>query len=200
VNHPIIQVRRMTLAVAAIMALLLTVVTQSGAQSDRQAPGLFKTQPQKRDEPVKITALKLEVRDKDKMATFTGNVHIIQGETDVRCNVLDVFYEEQKGASAPKAAAATPGDRGSQQIRRMEGRGSVIVTQKDMRAVGDRANYDVPNNTITLTGKVVVTRGEDVLRGQRLIIYLTTGIVEVDSSGGPVEMLINPKSQPKSGK
>ncbi len=188
------QVRQISQFVVAIAVLLLAIATQGGAQ----APGLFKMQPQKRDEPISIKSDKLEVRDKDKMATFSGNVQIVQGENDVRCNALAVFYEEQKGKSAPKATPDT--DRGSQQIRRMECRGSVVLTQKEQRAVGERADFDVPNNILTLTGKVVVTRGEDVMRGHRLIVNMATGVAQVESGGGQVEMLINPKSQPKPGK
>ena len=60
----------------------------------KEAPGnLFKSMPQKRDEPIKISSATLEVRDKSKMATFSGDVHVVQGETNVRCNELVVFYE-----------------------------------------------------------------------------------------------------------
>jgi len=52
-------------------------------------------------------------------------------------------------------------------MRRMEAKGGVKVTQKDQIATGDSADYDVRANTITLNGNVVVTRGEDVLRGSR---------------------------------
>jgi len=34
----------------------------------------------------------LEVRDKDKTATFSGNVRVTQGDTGLRCKLLQVFY------------------------------------------------------------------------------------------------------------
>jgi lipopolysaccharide export system protein LptA len=37
---------------------------------------------------VQIEAASLEVRDKDKVATFSGNVHVIQGDTDLRTKKL----------------------------------------------------------------------------------------------------------------
>jgi lipopolysaccharide export system protein LptA len=48
-----------------------------------------------------------------------------------------------------------------------------------------------------LSGNVVVSRGEDVLRGQRMIVDLTTGVTRVESGGGRVEMLIKSKSGQK---
>ncbi len=74
----------------------------------------------------------------------------------------------------------------------MEARGNVVVIQKDQRATGDHGDFDVRNNKVTLTGNVVVTRGIDVLRGQRLFVDLNTGVSQVESGGGRVEALINP--------
>jgi lipopolysaccharide export system protein LptA len=42
-------------------------------------------------------------------------------------------------------------------------------------------------NTVTLVGNVVVTRGNDILRGNRLVVDLTTGVSRMD--GGRVERL-----------
>ena len=43
-----------------------------------------------------------------------------------------------------------------------------------------------------MTGNVLVSQGPNVLRGERLVVDLTTGVSRVDagSSNGPVRMLI----------
>src|SRR5262245_414207 len=50
---------------------------------------------QNRDQPVKIDAGSLEVRDKDRVATFSGNVRVIQGDTTLRSATLTVHYEDE---------------------------------------------------------------------------------------------------------
>src|SRR5262245_64453664 len=40
-------------------------------------------------------------------------------------------------------------------------------------------------NTVTLVGNVVVTRGSNVLRGQRLVVDLTSGVSKMD--GGRID-------------
>src|SRR5215831_10234000 len=56
-----------------------------------------------RDKPVNIKAASLEVRDKEKFATFSGDVHVVQGDTDMRCKTLVVFYEDNAATGgAPK--------------------------------------------------------------------------------------------------
>jgi lipopolysaccharide export system protein LptA len=194
--------RRMSLFVSAIAAAVVVLGTQGFAQSDRKAPGIFKGAPQQRNEPIKITSVTLEVRDKDKMATFKGEVHIVQGDTDVRCNELVVFYDNDDKEKATPAAKKAPapssdGSRGNQQIRRMEARGSVVVTQKDQRAVGDRAEFDMRTNTVTLIGNVVVTNADNTVRGQRMVVDLTTGVARMGETGsGRVEGIFNSKQAP----
>jgi len=145
---------------------------------------------------VNIQAVSLEVRDKDKIATFTGNVRVIQGETNMRCKTLVVHYD---GTSATGAMTAQPGSGGAGQIRRMEAQGGVVLTQKDQIATGDRGEFDVRTNTVTLIGNVVVKKGRDVLKGPRLVVNLTTGVLrmESDGSGEPINMLIDSLSGDK---
>ena len=57
-----------------------------------------------RDEPVKIRAASLELREKDKMATFTGDVYVLQGDTEMRCKVLFVSHEAETDTRAANAA------------------------------------------------------------------------------------------------
>jgi lipopolysaccharide export system protein LptA len=118
---------------------------------------------------MKIRAASLEVREKDKMATFTGDVYVLQGDTEMRCKVLVVSYESE--TSTRTANAATPGPGGDRQIRLIEAKGDVVVVQKDQNATGDAATFNMRENTVTLVGNVVVTRGSNVLRGQRLVSH-----------------------------
>ena len=142
---------------------------------------------QNRDEPVNIESNTLEVRDTDKVATFSGDVRVKQGDTAMRSQKLVVFYEQtgENGAAAGNAGkpmqAATPGPNGSQKIKRLEARGDVVVTQKDQTATGETGIFDMPTNTVTLTGNVVMTQGKNVLRGDKLIVDLTSGVSRVES-------------------
>jgi len=176
--------RLIAAAIAAVAFVGAAAVAQQGPPNALQG---FSTN---RDQPVKIRAASLEVRDKDKVATFSGDVHVVQGDTEMRCKTLVVYYEEGAGKTGVKVAE--PGPAGGQ-VRRMEAQGGVVVTQKDQIATGDRGEFDMRTNTVTLLGKVVVTKGQDVLRGEKLIVNLTDGVSKMDSGGGRIEMLLSPK-------
>jgi lipopolysaccharide export system protein LptA len=182
----------------AVSAAADAAAQKNQAPQNQGPPNALQGFSQNRDQPVSIQSDTLVVRDKDKMATFTGNVHVIQGDTDMRSKTLVVYYlDESKPTAAPapalKAAAPTAGE-GQQKIRKIEAAGGVVVTQKDQNATGETGVLDMQANTVTLSGNVVMTHGKDVLRGQRLIVDLTTGVSRID---GRVDVLIG--TTPGSG-
>ncbi len=120
-----------------------------------------------------------------------GDVHLSQGDTTLSCKTLVVYYEDNSRSATLKAAQPGPG--GQQQIRRLEAKGGVTVKQKDQTATGSNGVFDMKTNTVTLIGNVVVTQGQNVLRGERLIVDLTSGVSRVE--GGRVQGLFLPHSQ-----
>jgi len=151
----------------ALLASLALGVA-AGAQPAPQSGAAMQGFQMNRDQPVKIESNALEVRDKQRQATFMGAVKLTQGETVLRCKTLVIFYEDPAAApAASKKGGATaqnataPNQKGAigggQQIKRAEAKGDVLVTQKDQTAKGDNGVFDVKTNSITLTGNVVVT-------------------------------------------
>jgi lipopolysaccharide export system protein LptA len=153
---------------------------------------------QNRDQPIQIEAAALEMRDKKKEATFSGNVKVVQGDTTMTSKSLVVFYDSSpaptaaansKAAKSPPMQSATPGPGGSSSIRRLEARGNVVVTQKDQVVTGETAVFDTRTNMITMLGGIVLTQGKNVLRGDRLMVDMATGVSRVESDSGRVQGL-----------
>jgi lipopolysaccharide export system protein LptA len=171
----------------ALATLLMSL--PAGAQAPQPGTSNPLGMGENRDQPVQIEAATLEVRDKNKQATFSGNVQVVQGDTTMKCQSLVVFYGQEvgigaaDGAPAATAAKSTPGmPQGAQNIRRIEARGGVTVITKDQNASGDLGVYDLKTKTITLSGNVVVSQGQNVIHGERVVVDTTTGYARVESS------------------
>lgn len=175
----------------ALAALAVLLVPAGAAAQGTGVPNALQGFSQNKDQPVHIEAATLEVRDKDKRATFSGNVVVKQGDTTLRSKTLDVYYDQEDGKGGMKAAQPGPG--GKQSIRRLEAKGGVVVTQKDQTATGQTGIFDMKTNTITMTGGVVITQGQNVLRGERLIVDVATGHARVE--GGRVQGMFSPGSK-----
>jgi lipopolysaccharide export system protein LptA len=169
------------------LAAALVVSTSALAQGTRTAtPGLFPSaQGQKQDLPVQIDAKNLEVQDKKKTATFTGNVKVVQGDTTMTCKTLEVFYGQELGIASSEApvvkttGAVVPN---AQNIRLIRARGDVLVVSKEQNATGDVGIYDLQAKTITLTGNVVLSQGKNVIHGEKLIVDTVTGNAHVEGA------------------
>jgi lipopolysaccharide export system protein LptA len=181
----------------AALALALIASGDALAQGAMSGvPNAMQGFSQNRDQPIQIEAASLEMRDKKKEATFSGNVKVVQGDTTMTSKSLVVFYDSGPAPAAPAAPkasksgsmqSATPGPGGSSSIRRLEARGSVVVTQKDQVVTGETAIFDPRANLITMAGGVVLTQCKNVLKGDRLKVDMTTGVSRVESDGGKVQ-------------
>jgi lipopolysaccharide export system protein LptA len=193
-------------ACAAFCFTALFAASDARAQSSASGvPNAMQGFSQNHDQPIQIEAASLEMRDKKKEATFSGNVKVVQGDTTMTSKILVVFYESKDQNAPPPAAsantkgaaksapasmqAATPGPGGSSSIKRLEARGNVVVTQKDQVVTGDTAVFDTKTNLITMSGGVVLTQCQNVLRGDRLLVDMTTGVSRVESDSGKVNGL-----------
>ena len=134
------------------------------------------------DEPIQIEADRLEVRDPEKLAIYTGNVKVRQGETLLEAPELRVFYTGEP---------TTQGAPGSQ-VSRIEAGPSVTVSSADQTASGRNVVLDMAQDLITMTGNVVLTQGPNVVRGERLVVNLRTKQGRME--GGRVQTLITPSA------
>jgi lipopolysaccharide export system protein LptA len=177
------------ISAAAATALLALAPATEAAQKNpsppsQGLPNALQGFSQNRDQPVLIQSDEMVVHPNDNVATFTGKVHVTQGDTEMRSKVLVAFYvDTSKPAAAPATTMKTASPGGEQQqIRRIEASGGVLVTQKQQNAAGDSGIFDMQSNTVTLNGNVVVTHGKDVVRGQRLVVDLGTGVSRIDGA------------------
>ena len=169
-----------------LWAVIVTLLAPGMAAAQGPAPGQSLLPGQNKDQPVQIEAASLDVHDKSKTATFTGNVQVVQGDTTMKCQSLVVFYGREAGIaqSETKQASIAPGPKGAQDIRKIEAHGGVTVVTKDQNATGDDAIYDLQSKTIKLIGNVVVSQGQNVIHGESVVVDTVTGNARVESSEG----------------
>ena len=118
--------------------------------------GPFRQDP---EEPVEVTSERLEVDQEGGIATFIGDVLVVQGEMRLTAPRVRVEY--------------TPGDEGG--IDEMHATGGVTMVNGEETAEGADAVYAVEAGTVVMTGDVIVTQGSNVVAGERLYVDLDTG-------------------------
>jgi lipopolysaccharide export system protein LptA len=147
-------------------------------------------------EPINISADKLDYFDKAQKAIYTGNVVVIQGDTRLKATVLTIFFDNKQGDAKAPSGPALGSNSG---VRRMEGKGPVVITNKDQVGAGDSLLYDKARNTFTLVGNVALSQGENVTRGDKMDYDLSTGQAVVTSKGRVHSLIIPNDDSQKPG-
>jgi lipopolysaccharide export system protein LptA len=172
-------------AALLLLAAATPAFAQSGQQPSQASPGFQFGG----DGPIEIESDKLEVRDRDNVAIFTGNVQLVQGKLLLKTVKMTVYYKNSGGGT----------DNAS--VDHMEAEGKVYIKQDDQVATGDQGTYDMGTGVLVLTGKeVVLTQGDNVVVGCKFVSNSKTGQSKLDGCGkggdsGRIKMLLQPGSQ-----
>ena len=135
--------------------------------------------------PIDITANTAEVQGSKCLAIWRGSAEALQAKARLRADTISV-YSHPKGTSA----GGQP-DCGS--TDRIVAEGHVYYVTADQRARADRAVYSASEDQIVMTGDVVVVQGQNVSRGNKLTIKVSTRQAVMDApSGGRVRAVIYP--------
>jgi lipopolysaccharide export system protein LptA len=129
--------------------------------------------------PIQVSADRFDAEINSKEGTYSGNVLVTQGDFKLRADKVRVNAPTGK----PDKIFAY---------------GNVVFTAPSGNAQGDNGVYDVAPRLITLTGRVILTKEKNVMRGSTLTVNLITGQAQLGAKampGGRVQGLFTPPPQ-----
>jgi len=142
--------------------------------------------------PIEITSDTLEVFQAENRAVFSGHVVAIQADYRLKADQMTVHYrqQEQQGQvtadtkldKKPADDSKNPMQAGA--IQKIDTKGNVFLSTPEETASGDYGDYDVDEQVVRLNDHVVLTKGQNVLKGDRLVYNLDTGKSTVTSAAG----------------
>lgn len=119
--------------------------------------------------PVSYSANNLEYFDSERRLVLVGDVDIVQNDARLRADRITMYFSSSSGGNA--AGGAQQG-LGSGDIERLIAEGEVYYIRPSQDARGDRAEYNVAQDSVTFTGNVIVMSDENVIRGNTLILQI----------------------------
>jgi lipopolysaccharide export system protein LptA len=132
--------------------------------------------------PISVSADNFSGDLQTKVGVYSGNVLIAQGDFKLRADKVTILVAQGKP-------------------NRIEATGNIVFDAPSGTATGDTGVYDLGPRTITLSGRVVLTKEKNVMRGTKLVINLVTGKAELGAAGlpgGRVQGLFTPPPQSKA--
>lgn len=177
------RTKSISAALITVAALCLGAAAPAFAQNTtRQMDGMKLSN----DEPIQIESDQLEIKEQEKRAYFTGNVKVVQGGTTMRAGKMTVLYTGEGGSMTS----------GNTDIDKIFMDDKVFLSSGEQQATADKGQFDMASQTFVLTGdQVVLSEGQNVFKGCKLTVLMNTGEAKLDSCGGRVEILLDPKSR-----
>lgn len=152
------------------MALVFVVLALGGGGAGAQGlTGSLGAMRVDTNAPIRIESDTLEVDERAKLAVFAGKVSVTQERMRLTAGRLEIRYRPGAGGRPTE-------------LRTVDALGGVRMSLNDQVATGARAHYDLATEIMTLTGNVVLSQGENVIRGDQVEVNLKTGKSRVISS------------------
>jgi lipopolysaccharide export system protein LptA len=125
--------------------------------------------------PYDITADQQEMFNEEHRTVYRGNVVVIQGTDRLNTPQLTLFFAKKAPNATAKAPVANSAADTFGKVERMEAEGPVYFNTPTQNAKGDHGTYIAADDTITLTGNVVLVQNKDVSTGDKLVYQKSTG-------------------------
>lgn len=110
-----------------------------------------------KENPIAYAADTFEADEGNHTATFTGSVEFLQDTSRLRADKVTVTYGQNQATGKWDALSTA------------EAVGNVYYVVDDQVMTGSRAVYTKSNDTMVLTGNVVLKQGQNVMEGSRLV-------------------------------
>ncbi len=131
------------------------------------------------NQPIEITAQRLEVLQSERKSIFSGDVIAVQGEMTLHAAELTVYLQSEQ-----------------EQVERLEATGGVRVVQLDRIATAEKAIFYQVDERLVLSGDAVVVQGKNRISGEEIIMYLQENRSVIKSSKtGRVRAVIIPEQK-----
>lgn len=112
---------------------------------------------------IEITADALSLDQDTGRAEFSGNVDVTQGANKITAAFIAVTYDEDSG-----------------QIVLLEATGGVTFVTATDAAESETAVYDLRNDTLRMSGSVLLTQGASAIGADSMVVDLKTGAAQLD--------------------
>lgn len=172
------------------MLSVLLICADAAAQFSMSAGGP-RSKKDRKGGTTTITSDTMDIDIQNDMATFIGNVEVDDPEMNIKCSKMVIYLENKPDEKNEKSDAKDEGKKSveeagsNKQVSRIECIGDVVIIRKveavpgepvpeAQKAIAGKAEYNLRNDTITLTEKPVIMRGTDILKGERITINTKT--------------------------
>ena len=160
-----------------VIIILVTLIGLSGHYAESK--NTLKEIKAKKGGQIHIVSDRLEAFNEKKMAIFSGNVVATEGDKVINADQIYLYYKDNE-----KDRKLSKGNSESGDIDKIEAKGKVKITQGTKVVTGENAVYLNTDQKIIVTGNPVMKDGNNLIKGEKIVVLLDEDRGIVESSGG----------------
>ena len=132
--------------------------------------------------PIQIEADHMLSMQKDNTVYFSGKVEAKQEDLVIHSDEMTVYYTDKNSEGSKQNKKVTK----SKDVERIFAEGNVEITQLEWVATGNTAEYFAEERKVILTGSAKVWQDNNLVTGNKVVMYLDEGksVVERSSQKG----------------
>ncbi|MBN1635990.1 MAG: hypothetical protein JW920_05720 [Deltaproteobacteria bacterium] len=127
---------------------------------------------------IEVEADMLDVNTDKGEAIFQGDVKARRGDMVITSKILRLYY-----------------DNATHKVNELIAEDEVVLSWQDKKGLCNKAVYLLDEQKIMLLGNVNITRGNEMLSGQKVTFDMATDRQIVEGQGGRVKIRINPTEE-----
>lgn len=161
-------------AVCTAILLAVTVVPAAWGQTGaKRANG--------NAQPIEVDADRLDAFNDKHMVVFSGNVTASQEGRTIHAESLTIHYGDDRKTDGKSSFFSDK----SGAIEKIVAKGQVRIVEGQRTATGNVAVFEQGSQKVTLTGDAVLKEGKNLIKGERIVIFLeeNRGVVEKGENG-----------------
>lgn len=148
--------------------------------------------------PTEVTSKTMEYDAAKQHVIFKGNVHVVRPDLQIWSDVLTLYFTEKEGAKKDDSASPMPMQSG--EVSRIVAKDNVRMDYEGKKGTCEVATYTTADGLLVLDGNPVLSDGDNVIKGSKILFYTEENRSEVIGGSQPVKAVFATPASKSEGK
>lgn len=135
--------------------------------------------------PTEVTSEKMQYDANKQQVVFVGNVYVKRPDFQIWSDTLTLYFEDKEGQEKNSADKGMPMKTG--EVSRIVAEKNVRMDYDGKKGTCQKAIFDTRTGLLTMDGEPVLSDGDNLIKGAKILFYTEENRSEVIGGSQPVK-------------
>ncbi|MFI3272042.1 MAG: LptA/OstA family protein [Pseudomonadota bacterium] len=148
--------------------------------------------------PTEVTSERMQYDAAKQHVVFKGNVHVVRPDFQIWSDTLTLYFEDKENAKKDTSGSPMPMQSG--EVSRIVAKDNVRMDYDGKKGTCDIATYTTADGLLVMDGNPVLSDGDNVIKGSKILFYSEENRSEVVGGSQPVKAVFATPAGKTQGK